>query len=242
MPFETPATLTGRPPGAGVLLGRRPKLPNGRAVFGGFLVAAAAAIVFVAALGGHAKHPGEFAVAERPLAAGTVIAPGDTALAPVQLPSGSAGTAYSAPSALTGRSLLSPVLPGELIESSMLAPAGGVPALRPVSVDADPVSVAGLVPGDTVDVLAVAADGSATSSGGSPEGASGSVAVVVRGASLISVDRSGGASLGSTASTLVTLGVGDLSEVEAVVGASHTGLIALVKAEPGDGVGPGGPA
>jgi Flp pilus assembly protein CpaB len=224
------------------LLGRRAKLPNGRAVFGGFLVAAAAAIVFVAALGGRAKHPGDYAVAERPLAAGTVIAPGDTALAPVQLPSRSVATAYADPGELTGRSLVSPVLPGELIESSMLAPAGGVPPLRPVSVDVDPVSVAGLAPGDRVDVLAVASDGTTSGSSASSEGASGSVVVVVRGASLISVERSGGASLGSTPSALVTLGVGDLSEVEAVVGASHTGVIALVRAEPGDGVGPGGPA
>jgi hypothetical protein len=42
----------------------------------------------------------------------------------------------------------------------------------------------------------------------------------------------------------VTLGVADLSEVEAIVEAAHNGTVTLVQAEPSDGVGagPGGTA
>ena len=60
------------------------------------------------------------------------------------------------PTALVGRALAVPLQPGELVEATMLAPASGQPPLRPVSVSVDPVSVTNLVPGQPVDVLAIA--------------------------------------------------------------------------------------
>ena len=218
-------------------LRRRAKLPNGRAVFGGFLVAAAAALTFATALGGHGQSKSTFAVATRALAAGEVIAPGDTTLASAALPPGSAGSAFASTGSLIGRTLVAPVAPGELIEGSMVAAEGSAPALRPVSVAVDPVSVSGLAPGDSVDVLAVPSSAAGSGSGEA------TVAVVVRGASLIALDSSAGSALGSTATTVVTLGVRGLSEVEALVGASHEGIVSLVQAEPSDGAGAGaGPA
>jgi hypothetical protein len=157
-----------------------------------------------------------------------VIAPGDTTLAPAQLPAGSSRSAFSDLSSLVGRTLVTGVGSGELIQSSMLSSAGTTPPLRPVSVAVDPSSVVGLAPGDPVDVLAVGSGGG-----------SGAVTVVARGASLIAIDSSQAATIGSTSATLVTLGVGNLSEVEALVGASHSGVIALVRSEPSDGVGAG---
>jgi Flp pilus assembly protein CpaB len=216
-----------------VLFSRRAKLPNGKAIFGGFLVAAAAAVTFVTALGGHGHTGSAYAVAVRALAPGEIIAPGDTTLAPIRLPAGSSGDAFASPPALVGRTLVSRVAPGELIQASMLAPVGSNPALRPVSVAVDPVSASGLAPGDSVDVLAVP-------DGGSTPGTAGdAVSVVVRGASLIALGSPGGSSVGSTSTTVATLGVSGLPEIEAIVGASHSGVVSLVRAEPSDGVGAG---
>jgi Flp pilus assembly protein CpaB len=196
-------------------------------------MAAAAAIAFVTTVGSHGRTTGGYAVASRRLAAGAVISPGDTTLARVGLPGATASSSFARPADLVGRTLAEPVAQGELIEASMLAPSGASSSLRPVTVSVDPVSAAGLVPGDTVDVLAVAI---ATGGG---DASSGSVAVVLRGASLISIDSSGGNTLGSTGSSIATLGVTSLSEVEALVGASHSGVVSLVKAETSDGVGAG---
>jgi Flp pilus assembly protein CpaB len=232
-PLEPPETLAGVSPRAGVLFGRRKALPNGRAILGGFLVAAAASIVFVSTLAGHRHGSSAYAVATTQLAAGAVIAPGDTATADIQLPGSSAASAFSDPASLVGRTLVANATPGELVQNSMLAPEGTTPGLRPVSVSVDPDSVEGLEPGDSVDVLMVPSSSSETGS------TSATVDVVARGASLIAIGSSGGSSIGSSETTLVTLGVGNLSEVEALVGASHSGVVAFVKAEPSDGTGAG---
>lgn len=225
MPHDPASTLAGRSLGAGVLLGRRGSPANGRAVLGGFLVAAAAALVFAVTLGGHGHRSAQYAVATRPLAAGTVIAPGDTVAAKAQLPRGSAALAFSDPDQLVGRSVQTAIEPGELVEAPMLVPAGAAPALRPVTISVDPGSVRALRAGDQVDALSVPTSTSGSSAPG--------VAVVVRGASLMAVDAPS-SSVGASPSALATLGVARLADVEALVGASRSGQVVLVKAEPSD--------
>jgi Flp pilus assembly protein CpaB len=218
---------------AGVV-GRRPRgLFNGRAMAGALLIAVAAMAVFsvVAASAGH--HTKQYVVATRTLAEGTIIGPGDLTTASVQLPSGTSAEAFRQAAPVIGRSVLVTVAPGELIESSMLSGPASTPTLRPVTVPVDPDSVTRLTPGDRVDVLA-------TATAGLGAGSSGAVSVVARGASLISVSQSNpGLLSGSTSATLATIGVSNLAEVEAVVGAAHAGTVVLVQAEPSDGVGPG---
>lgn len=226
---------------AGVVGVRRRGILTRRAVTGGFLVAVAAVVVFAAALSTAGKHARQYVVAARSLAQGTVIGPGDLTTASVRLPSGAAAEAFLQSAQLIGRTAMVNLTPGELIESSMLTDPGATPPLRPVTVPVDPDSVSGLGPGDRVDVLATTSSGGSgnSSAGGSGQPASG-VTVVVRGASLIGVSRSSpGLLSGSSSATLATIGVADLTEVEAVVGAAHTGSVVLVQAEPSDGVGPG---
>lgn len=204
---------------------------------GAFLIAAAAVVVFTAALSGSSgAHP--VVVAARALPAGTIIGPGDTATESLKLPSGTRSVVFSQPAVVVGRALAVGTEPGEIIEPSMLTPAGG-PALRPVSVAVDPDSLAGLATGESVDVLATP-----SASSGSPGGAP-ALTVVVRGAALFAVDRGGSGLLPTSSSAAVaTLGVGDLAEAEAIVEAAHSGTITLVQAEPsdGEGLGPGGAA
>lgn len=256
---------------AGVI-GPRPRgLPPGRAVLGGLLIAAAAVVVFAGALASGSGRSARYVVAARPLAAGTIIAPGDTATETFALPSEARGAAFRRIGTLIGRTVSVAVTPGELIQASMLTPAGGNRVLRPVSVAVDSSSLAGLTAGDPVDVLAVATSGGAgtssptvappppdvpspaTGSGATPGSGSSAasplggapappdgISVVVRGAALLSVSRTGSTFTPASGSdTVVTLGVSSLDEAESVVAAAHSGTVILVRAEPSDGTGPG---
>lgn len=199
---------------------------------GGFLVAVAAVIVFAASLAG-AANPGQgWVVAARPLSAGTVLGPGDLTSATMRLSQGTATQAYRQAAAVEGRILAVAVPAGGLIQTPLLASADQAPALRPVSLAVDPVSLAGLSPGQPVDVLATQGTGTGTA-----------VAVVLRGATLIAVAPSSTTLLSPGGSGQVTIGMTTLAEAEAVVQAAHSGTITLVAATRSDGVGPGpGPA
>jgi Flp pilus assembly protein CpaB len=217
-------------PGPSPVLGpaHRRALPAGRVVVGGFLVAVAAVVVFAAALSPSSSRGQPWLVATRSLRPGTILAPGDLATATMRLPHGTAGLAFSQISALEGRALAVPVSPGELVQSPMLVPADQTPALRPVSVAVNPVSLANLTPGELVDVLATQGSGSGAT-----------VTIVARGATLIDVVTSGSELLAPGGSGQVTLGVESLAEAEAVLQASQAGTVSLVAAEPSDGVGLG---
>ncbi len=223
------ATDSGAGNPAGVLGVRRRALPTGRAVVGGFLIAVAALIVFGVALANREGDTAQYAVAGRVLAPGTVISAGDLTTSGAKLPAAARSSAFRQGASLIGRTVAVEVTPGELIESSMLAPTGSPAGIRPVSVAVDPDSLGSLTVGDVVDVLATTTVDDSTQ-----------VTVVMRGASLIDVSQSSPSlESGGTAGALVTLGVSSLSEAEAVVAASHGGTITLVLAEPSDGVGPG---
>jgi Flp pilus assembly protein CpaB len=209
-------------------VGRRRTLPAGRALVGGFLVAVAAVVVFTATLASAGGHGQRYAVASRALATGSVIGPGDVETEAMTLPPGSKADAFQQTASLVGRSVAVAIRAGDLIQQSMLVPSADQPATRPVSVGVDPSSLAGLAPGVTVDVIATVGSGS-----------SATVSVVMRGAVLMDVDNSASSVLSGPATSLVTLGVGNLSEVESVIQASQSGTISLVAAEPSDGVGPG---
>jgi Flp pilus assembly protein CpaB len=215
-----------------VLAGRRRSIPTGRALAGGFLVAVAAVIVFTAVIASTSRHSQQYVVAEEAIPAGSIIGPGDLSQAKMNLPAGAASDAFRQAGPLVGRTVAEGIQPGELVEQSMLVPAGTQPATRPVSVAVSASSLSGLAPGTTVDVLAT--EGTGTSA---------AVSVVMRGAVLIAANNptSGGlsASLSGSSTSIVTLGVDTLSEVEAVVQAAQTGTISLVAAEASDGVGPG---
>lgn len=221
---------------AGAVPGGRAGPGGYRALLGGLLVAAAAVIVFAAALSAAGGGRQAYVVAARPIPAGAVIGPGDTTTARLGLSGAAAVRAFRTAGPLIGRSVAVAVLPGELIESSMLAP-GRSSQVRPVSIPVDADSLAPLAAGDQVDVLATPS-ASAASGGSAPAS---EVTVVMRGATLISVGRSDtGLLSGSGGGTaVVTLGVADLAEAESLIQAAHAGTVELVRAEPSDGTGPG---
>jgi hypothetical protein len=212
--------------------GRRRALPAGRAVVGGFLVAVAAVVVFAASLAGSSRPGQSWVVTARPLAAGTILGPGDVTSSSMRLSRPAALLAYRQVALVEGRTLAVALPAGALVQNPVLVPSGQRPAMRPVSVAVDPVSLTGLTPGQPVDVLATQGTGSGTA-----------VAVVVRGATLMAATQPGSGALNAGGPGQVTVGVATLAEVEAVVQAAHAGTITLVAAEPSDGVGAGaGPA
>ncbi len=250
---------------AGTIIGRRPGALGGRAVVGGLLVAAAAVVVFAAALSASGGHSAAYAVAARPLPAGTVIGPGDVGLSQMTLSGATRADAFRSPDVLVGRRVSVAVGPGELIQSAVLG-SGGPSDRRPVSIPVDPDSLASVAAGDPVDVLETAGAGSTASAGttgasgasggglgasgpagagsgsgsGSGSGLTGPI-VVLRGATLSGVSRpdSGLLSGASNGSVIVTLDVSNLGQAEAVVQAAHSGTIELIRAEPSDGTGTG---
>ncbi|MDQ2754765.1 MAG: SAF domain-containing protein [Actinomycetota bacterium] len=208
-------------------LGRRRALPSGRAVTGGFLVAVAAVVVFSAWLSTQASSGHSWVVARHDLAIGTRLTPADVVTATMRLPRVTAG-AYGDERPLFGRILAAPLRGGDLIQSSSLVPVGSQPALRPVTVTVAGADLSSLVPGDlTVVFVTTGSDATATT------------VPVVRGATVLSIARSGSGLIGSQGGDQATLGVGDLAEVQAIVHAQHTGTLSLVVGEPSDGLGLG---
>jgi Flp pilus assembly protein CpaB len=197
-------------------------------VVGAFLIGVAAVGVFSAAVAG-TSHPGQhWVVAARTLNPGAILVPDDLTSSTMRLSSATGAVAYRQEAAVEGRSLAVGLQAGELIQASMLVPTSREPAVRPVSLAVDPVSLAGLTDGQLVDVLTTQGTGNSTA-----------VTVIVRGATLISVSSSTSSVVASGGSGQATIGVTTLSQVEAVVAAAHSGTITLVAAEPSDGTGPG---
>lgn len=203
-------------------------------MIGGLLVAAAAVIVFTAALSAAGSHQTDYVVAARALPAGSVIGPGDTTTARFRLSGATAAASFRHEAPLIGRSLTVDVQPGQLIESPMLA-VGGAAQLRPVSVAVESDSLGALAVGEAVDVLSTP---SSSPSGSQPAGG---VTMVLRGATLESVGRSDSGLLsgGAGGTVVVTLGVSDLQQAEQLVQAAHSGTVELLRAEPADGTGLG---
>lgn len=192
------------------------------------MIAAAA----LSAVGGSGTF---YVIAARSMPAGTVIGPGDTATAKLGLSGASRDSAFRQPAVIVGRALAVPVNAGALIQSSMLVPDSGT-QLRPVSISVEADSVSELQAGDPVDVLSVPPASTGASSTSPP-----AVSLVVRGATLLMIDRSGSGLLsgGTAGSVIATLGVTDLEEAEQLVAAAHSGTVDLVRAEPSDGTGSG---
>lgn len=241
--------------GAGVILGRRPARAGTRAVVGGGLVAVALILVFALVLSAARTHLSSYQVAAVPLPAGTTIVAADLTAAKMDLSGATRTAAFGQSSSLVGRTLDVAVAPGTLIESSMLAAPGGTD-LRPVSIAVDANSLVALATGQSVDVLTAASVTGTASATGTPSGAgtasssaagtatgtSPAVTVVMRGATLLSIDRSatGGLSASDDSATVVvTLGVNTLDEAEQLVAAEGDGTIELIQAEPSDGNGLG---
>ncbi len=210
-------------------IGRRKRLPSGRAVAGGFAVAVAVVAVFAAFVASRGTSGRAWVVASTGLPAGTRLTSSDLATTTLRLGSGPvAAEAFEAPGDLIGRTLAIGVGRGGLIVQSELSAPDATPALRPVPVSVTPGDLVDLARGDLVDVLVTAGNGSNVKT-----------TVVIRGARVLATNQPAGGLVGTSGDNIVTLGVHTLAEVEAVIGSEHGGTVDLVVGEPSDGSGQG---
>jgi Flp pilus assembly protein CpaB len=199
-------------------LPRRRPLPGGRAVVGGFLVAASAVGVFAAYTGATADHRKPFVVAAHQLTIGSRITSADVTVARMQLPDAAAAHAFARTTSVIGRVVVAPVTPGELVQSSSVLPRDGAPAgAKEVSFTVDPAQVNGVQVGEPVDVYVT--DGTAGAA---------RTTLVVEQAPVIRLTGSRSA-VSTGTSVVVTLALTKADDVQAVVHASRTGQITLVR-------------
>lgn len=201
---------------------RRQPLPTGRAVVGGFLVAASAVGIF-AAWSSTAGGPDErFVVARRALPIGHRIEPGDVAVQPMDLPASLARAAFSNPRLLVGSMVVGPVGKGELVQAGDVVESSGAPGQLEVSfaVERSRAVAGSLRPGEFVDVLGTFGAGGDTYT-----------TTVVVGARVIAVDDGGGG-LAAGDERTVTLAVRTAGEARAVTHAVNAGDVTLVRTEP----------
>jgi hypothetical protein len=210
--------------GDGRRIRRQRSLPGGRAVVGSLLVAASAVAVFAAYLTATSEPTTRYLVANDVVAPGTLIEDDETAralfsAAPIELlpPVDQRVVPVEEIDALVGQVVLVALERGDLLHRSATATAFGVPEAQVMSFavpQAD--AVAGeLVPGERIDVLATYTLGGEAFT-----------AFVVRGVPLVGVQEASG---GSGGSVVLTVGVSELTDVQALGHAVNTASVFVTR-------------
>lgn len=203
------------PGGAGAGRPRARSVPGGRAVLGGFLVAAAVVGLFWAS-----SRPGapsaRYVVAGRDIAPGARLAAGDLRLQALDLPPALAGRAFSDPAALEGAVAVGPLAAGELVQASAVVAKPSSPSSREVSVAVPAATLPpGLETGERIDLVATfGAGGDAFST------------YVVRQAQIVGIHRLGRDERDAT----VTVALDDAGEAIALAHASQQAKLTVVRA------------
>lgn len=197
---------------------RRRALPAGRAVVGGFLVAASAAGVFGAWTAATRGPVARYVVVTSDVAPGERIDRSDLALVELDLPAAQRRLAFTDVRVLVGATALSALADGQLVQSSEVAKPVGAPERAQISLRVDPGAAVGgeLRPGDTVDVLAT------YTAGGEPE-----TSTISRGALVVKVvsDERG---VGSGGAIVIVLAVRP-AEIEALASAASAGHVTIAR-------------
>lgn len=153
-PRSRPASATESPRRS---IGRRPALPNGRAVVGGLLVAASAVGTYAAWSSADDAPTTSYAVAARDLAVGETLGAGDVELVAMDAPTSIARAAFDDDQAglVVGQVTVAPVAAGELLQRSALVVPEDAEPTRQLSFPIDVAdALAGSIErGERVDVL-----------------------------------------------------------------------------------------
>jgi Flp pilus assembly protein CpaB len=196
---------------------RRVALPAGRALVGGFLVAASLLGVFAAYTGATTETQRRYVVARRSLAPGVHLSASDLALVPMDVP---AGIGFRSVTPLLGATTVGPVGKGELIQPSGVVATGSRVADRQLSIPIDSSrAVSGdLRAGDRVDVAATFGSGQDAYT-----------VFVVRNAQVLSRQQSG-SGLGGTRSEVIVVSLPSSADALAVSHAISVGQLSVVRA------------
>ncbi|MGH9111733.1 MAG: SAF domain-containing protein [Acidimicrobiales bacterium] len=195
---------------------RAPRLPGGRAVLGGVLVAAAALGTFAAWERSSGAPDRSYAVAARAIVPGETLTGDQVRLEPMDLPSGVAASAFVDAAQLDGRVALAPIREGELVQLGQVSDPGakGPAAEVSFSLERDRAVDGRLRSGDLVDVF-VTYDERTTA--------------VAEGMRLVDVRERVEGSLGRGTELTVTLAITDPDHRAALIHAARAGDVTLVR-------------
>ena len=135
------------------------RLPGGRAVVGGFLVAASVVGVFAAYTTATSSPDRSYAVVTVDVQAGERLSASDLSLIPLELPDDQHRLAFTDPQSLDGATALAPLAAGQIVQSSDVAKPAGAPDRAQISLSLDPGNALGGDPallgaGERVAVIA----------------------------------------------------------------------------------------
>lgn len=135
------------------------RLPGGRAVVGGFLVAASVVGVFAAYTTAASSPDRSYAVVTVDVQAGDRLSASDVSLVPLELPDDQHRLAFTDPQFLDGATALAPLSAGQIVQSSDVAKPAGAPERAQISLSLDPGNALGGDPallgaGERVAVIA----------------------------------------------------------------------------------------
>lgn len=114
------------------------RLPGGRAVVGGFLVAVSAVGVFAAYTSAASSPNGSYATVSVDVQAGDRLSSAELVLVPLELPDEQRRLAFPDLGLLEGAIALAPLAAGQLIQTSDVAKPAGAPERAQISLSLDP--------------------------------------------------------------------------------------------------------
>lgn len=195
------------------------RLPGGRAVVGGFLIATSAVGTFAAYTAAATGPSGSYVVVTADVRTGERLSSGDLGLVALDLPPDQHRLAFTELAVLDGATALAPLVAGQLVQTSDVAKPAGGPDRAQISLALDPGNALGGDPallgeGERVAVIAT------YSQGGTPETATVSAdAEVVR---VLGGDQTGAGGL------TVVLAVPP-RDLEPIAQASAAGVVTIAR-------------
>lgn len=205
------------------VLTRPRRLPGGRAVVGGLLVAVAALAAIVLATSGSGPRNVEVVVASRPIAPGDALGGDVLRVESMPVPDALVGHTYASPTGLEGTVSRSSLEPGELLQAGDVVEAtaaqrAAAPAREiTVQLEADRVGGGALEAGDRVDLIATYGSGADAFS-----------TVVLVDAAVLDA-RTTADAIGSSRRVVVTLALRSRAETVAVAHAADVAQVRLVR-------------
>lgn len=198
---------------------RRPALPNGRAVLGGFLVAVAGVTAFVAASRSASPTLTTVVVAAEPISPGERLTAASLDTIEVDLPDRLATAVFANPEDLVGAHALGPLGPGEVVQATGIDMSPGTHGLdgrlASVTVPRYAAMHGDLRPGQQVDVLATA-------------GGPGTTGVIIRGAQVVGASGPDDSDLLGESAVELTLSLPDEAALLRLVDAAAAGDLTVV--------------
>ncbi|HMK10308.1 MAG TPA: SAF domain-containing protein [Acidimicrobiales bacterium] len=198
-------------------VGRHRQGPPGRAVVGGLLIAVAAVGAFVVATPkGRPSSP--YVIAARAIDPGAAITTSDLTTAQLDLPRELADHAFTQSQDLVGSIARSPLAPGELVQRGAVGTTRAAAFEVSLSLDADRALDGRAAPGERVAVLATYGTGADA------------VTLTVAPSALVErVSKPSGLAVGTA--IVVTLGLSEEVDTQAVVHAARAGQLTLVRTD-----------